>query len=79
LRSLGRPAGGASFWAVRTTFLLATLSKHDIAGIVFAVVAVIAVAWGGIRLAARAAQAAWLLLGAVVLAVISALMFTRAI
>jgi hypothetical protein len=55
------------------------LSKHDIAGIVLAIVAVVAVLLGGVRLAAKAAEATWLLLGAVVLAVVAALMFTRTI
>ncbi len=64
---------------MRTTFELATLSKHDIAGIVLAIVAVVAVLLGGVRLAAKAAEATWLLLGAVVLAVVAALMFTRTI
>jgi high-affinity Fe2+/Pb2+ permease len=64
---------------VRTTFELATLSKHDIAGIVLAIVAAVGVVWGGVRLAAKAAAATLMLLAAVVLAVISALMFTRTI
>jgi hypothetical protein len=61
------------------TTLLATISKHDIAGIVLAIAAVVLILWGGIRLAAKAAEASLLLLGAVVAAVVSALMFTRAI
>jgi hypothetical protein len=64
---------------VRPTLELATLSKHDIAGIVLAIVAAVGVVWGGVRLAAKAAAATLLLLAAVVLAVISALMFTRTI
>lgn len=58
---------------------LATLSKHDIAGIVLAVVAAAAVVWGALRFATRVAEAGLFFLGAVVLAVVSALMFTRTI
>ena len=61
------------------TFELASLTKHDIAGIVIAVVAVVAVIWAAVRFAARAAEASVFLLGAVVLAVIAVLLFTRTI
>lgn len=68
-----------AFCDVHVTFELATLTKHDIAGIVLAVVAVAAVIWGAIKFAARAAEASVFLLGAVVLAVVAVLMFTRTI
>jgi hypothetical protein len=58
---------------------VASLSKHDIAGIVLAVVAAIAVVWGGVRFSARAAEASVFLIGAVVLAVVALLLFTRTI
>lgn len=64
--------------AMHATYL-ATISKHDIAGIVLAVAAVVLVIWGGLRLVAKAAEGSVVLLGAVVLAVVSVLMFTRAI
>ena len=69
---------GARFWPVHATYL-ATISKHDIAGIVLAVEAAVLVLWGVVRLAAKAAEASLLLVGAVVVAVVAVLMFTRAI
>ena len=78
----GRPRRGAAVLVslrVHMTFELASITKHDIAGIVVAVVAAVAVVWGGVRFAARAAEATIFLLGAVVLAVIAVLLFTRTI
>jgi len=57
----------------------AALTKHDIAGIVCAVGAVILLVFGGVRLAARAAMAiAVLVLGALAV-LLAVLFFTRAI
>lgn len=59
--------------------LLASISKHEIGGIVFVVIAVALLAWGGIKVATKAAGAVmWPLLG-VLAAIIAVLLFTRAI
>jgi uncharacterized membrane protein YqjE len=58
---------------------LAAISKHQIAGIVCAVAAVVLVIWGGARMAARAAGVAALLLLAALAAVLAILFFTRAV
>jgi hypothetical protein len=59
--------------------LLASISKHDIGGIVFVVIAVALLVWGVIRIMAKAAGAVlWTLLGVVAL-IIAVLLFTRAV
>jgi hypothetical protein len=55
------------------------ISKHQVAGIVCAVAALVLVAWGGARMAARAAGVAALLLVAAIAAVLAILFFTRAV
>jgi hypothetical protein len=60
--------------------LLATVSKHDVAGVVIAVVAVALLAGAGTKLVTRAVKGvlALLLLG-VVAAIVAVLLLTRAI
>ncbi len=60
--------------------LIATITKHDLAGIVIAVVAVALLAGAGTKLATKAVKGvlALLLLG-VLAAVVAVLLFTRAI
>jgi hypothetical protein len=59
--------------------LLASISKHDIGGIVFVVIAVALIAWGVIKIMAKAAGAVlWTLLG-LLAAIIAILLFTRAV
>jgi hypothetical protein len=59
--------------------LLASISKHDIGGIVFVVIAVALIAWGVIKIMAKAAGAVlWTLLG-VLAAIVAILLFTRAV
>jgi hypothetical protein len=59
--------------------LLATISKHTIGGIVFVVIAIALIAWGVVKIAARAAGAVlWPLLG-ILAAIIAVLLFTRAV
>jgi hypothetical protein len=55
------------------------ISKHDIGGIVFVVIAVALIAWGVIRIAAKAAGAVLFTILGVVAVVIAILLFTRAI
>ncbi|HTT89877.1 MAG TPA: hypothetical protein VMF65_10015 [Acidimicrobiales bacterium] len=59
--------------------LLASISKHDIGGIVFVVIAVALIAWGVIKIMAKAAGAVlWTLLG-LLAAIVAILLFTRAV
>jgi len=58
---------------------IASITKHDIAGIVCAVAAVIILIFGGIRLAAKAAMAMLVLVIGVAAAVLAVLFFTRSI
>jgi uncharacterized membrane protein len=58
---------------------LASISKHDIGGIVFAVIAVALIAWGVIRIMAKAAGAVVFTILGVIAVVIAILLFTRAI
>jgi len=58
---------------------LASITKHDIAGIVVIVAAIAVFAWAGVRLAAKAAQASLLLGIGVIGVVIAVLLFTRVI
>jgi uncharacterized membrane protein len=59
--------------------LLASISKHTIGGIIFLVIAVALIAWGVVKIAAKAAGAVlWPLLG-VVAVIIAILLFTRAV
>ena len=62
-----------------TPGLLASITKHDIAGIVVIVAAIAVFAWAGVRLAAKAAQASLLLGIGVIGVVIAVLLFTRVI
>jgi uncharacterized membrane protein len=64
---------------VTSQALLATVSKHDIAGVVAAIVALVLLVFGFARIAAKAAGAVlWPVLG-VLAAVVAVLMFTRAV
>jgi hypothetical protein len=58
---------------------LASISKHDIGGIVFAVIAVALIAWGVVRIAAKAAGAVLFTILGVVAVVVAILLFTRAV
>jgi hypothetical protein len=59
--------------------VLASISKHDIGGIVFVVIAIALIAWGVIKIMAKAAGAVlWTLLG-VLAAIVAILLFTRAV
>jgi hypothetical protein len=59
--------------------VLATISKHQVAGIVAVVAAVLLLVFGGFRIASRAAGAALLPALGVLAAIVAVLMFTRAI
>lgn len=61
-----------------TSDLVASLSKHDLAGIVAIVVAVLLVVLGGLRLAVKAVAMTFFVL-AVVVVIIAILLFTRAL
>ncbi len=56
-----------------------SFSKHDLAGVVVIVAALAVLVWGGLKLAARAAQAGVLLLVGVLGVVLAVLLFTRSI
>jgi uncharacterized membrane protein len=59
--------------------LVASISKHTIGGIVFVVIAVALIAFGAVKIVARAAGAVlWPLLG-VLAVIIAVLLFTRAV
>jgi hypothetical protein len=59
--------------------LLASISKHTIGGIVFVVIAIALIAWGVVKIAAKAAGAVlWPLLGLVAI-IVAILLFTRAV
>jgi hypothetical protein len=59
--------------------LVASISKHTIGGIVFVVIAVALIAWGVVKIAAKAAGAVlWPLLGVLAL-IIAVLLFVRAV
>jgi hypothetical protein len=58
---------------------LASISKHDIGGIVFLVIAVALIAWGIVRIVAKAAGAVLFTVLGVVAIVVAILLFTRAV
>jgi hypothetical protein len=58
---------------------LVAISKHDIGGIVFVVIAVALIAFGVVRIAAKAAGAVLFTILGVVAVVIAILLFTRAV
>jgi hypothetical protein len=59
--------------------LLASISKHTIGGIVFVVIAIALIAWGIVKIVAKAAGAVlWTVLGVLAI-IIAVLLFTRAI
>jgi hypothetical protein len=58
---------------------LAAISKHTIGGVVFILIAIALIAWGVVKIAAKAAGAVlWPLLGTLAI-IIAILLFTRAI
>jgi hypothetical protein len=59
--------------------LLASISKHTIGGIIFLVIAVALIAWGVVKITAKAAGAVlWPLLGVVAI-IVAVLLLTRAV
>lgn len=56
-----------------------SFSKHDLAGVVVVVLALIVLVVGGIKLAARAAQASLLLVVGLAGVILAILLFTRTI
>lgn len=59
--------------------LLASISKHTIGGIIFVVIAIALIAFGVVKIAAKAAGAVlWPLLG-ILAVIIAVLLFTRAV
>jgi hypothetical protein len=72
-------SGGYMYFSSRSS-LIASLTKHDIAGIVIAVVAVALIVAGGAKLATKAVKGvlALMVLG-VLAAVVAVLLLTRAI